>query len=64
LIQNALDEPGVTQINVTLTPVRGQALADLRVEDDSPGRQDVLTVPHFLRHTLSPVPKYTLATVS
>jgi hypothetical protein len=36
LIQNALDEPGVTQIDVTLTVVPGQPLADLTVEDDSP----------------------------
>lgn len=36
LIQNALDEPGVTQIAVTLTLVPGQELADLSVEDDAP----------------------------
>jgi hypothetical protein len=36
LIQNALDEPGVTQIAVTLALVPGQPLADLTVEDDSP----------------------------
>jgi len=36
LIQNALDEPGVTQIAVTLTLVPGQEMADLTVEDDSP----------------------------
>ena len=36
LIQNALDEPGVTQISVTLALVRGQELADLTVEDDAP----------------------------
>jgi hypothetical protein len=35
LIQNALDEPGVTQIAVNLALVPGQALADLTVEDDS-----------------------------
>ena len=35
LIQNALDEPGVTQIAVTLGMVPGQPLADLSVEDDS-----------------------------
>lgn len=35
LIQNALDEPGVTKIDVTLAQVPGQALADLTVEDDS-----------------------------
>lgn len=35
LVQNALDEPGVTQINVTLAQVPGQALAELTVEDDS-----------------------------
>jgi hypothetical protein len=36
LIQNALDEPGVTQVAVTLTQVPGQPLADLTVEDDAP----------------------------
>lgn len=36
LVQNALDEAGVTQIAVTLVPVPGRALADLTVEDDSP----------------------------
>ena len=36
LIQNALDEPGVTQIIVTLTPVPGRPLAELTVEDDAP----------------------------
>jgi hypothetical protein len=36
LIQNALDEPGVTQIAVTLAPVPGRPLAELTVEDDSP----------------------------
>jgi hypothetical protein len=36
LIQNALDEPGVAQIAVTLALVPGQELADLAVEDDSP----------------------------
>jgi hypothetical protein len=36
LIQNALDEPGVTQINVTLAMVPGESVADLTVEDDSP----------------------------
>jgi hypothetical protein len=36
LVQNALDEPGVTQIAVTLAPVPGRPLADLTVEDDSP----------------------------
>jgi hypothetical protein len=35
-VQNALDEPGVTQIAVTLAPVPGQELADLTVEDDAP----------------------------
>src|SRR5579864_9357952 len=35
LIQNALDEAGVTQIAVTLTLVPGRPLADLSVEDDS-----------------------------
>ena len=36
LVQNALDEPGVTHIDVTLTTVPGRPLADLAVEDDSP----------------------------
>jgi hypothetical protein len=36
LIQNALDEPGVSQIAVTLALVPGQELADLTVEDDAP----------------------------
>src|SRR5215216_6778468 len=36
LVQNALDEPGVTQIVVNLAMVPGQPLADLTVEDDSP----------------------------
>jgi hypothetical protein len=36
LIQNALDEPGVTQIAVKLALVPGQELADLSVEDDAP----------------------------
>jgi hypothetical protein len=36
LIQNALDEAGVTQIAVSLTLVPGRPLADLTVEDDSP----------------------------
>jgi len=36
LIQNALDEPGVTRIDVTLDLVPGQGLADLTVEDDAP----------------------------
>src|SRR5262245_55293058 len=36
LIQNALDEPGVTQIAVALATVPGQDMADLTVEDDSP----------------------------
>jgi len=36
LIQNALDEAGVTRIAVTLAPVPGRPLADLAVEDDSP----------------------------
>ena len=35
LIQNALDEPGVTKIDVKLAMVPGQALAELTVEDDS-----------------------------
>jgi hypothetical protein len=36
LVQNALDEAGVTTINVTLTQVPGRPLAELTVEDDSP----------------------------
>lgn len=36
LIQNALDEPGVTRIDVTLALVSGEGHADLTVEDDSP----------------------------
>jgi hypothetical protein len=36
LIQNALDEPGVTQVAVTLALVPGRPLADLTVEDDAP----------------------------
>jgi hypothetical protein len=36
LIQNALDEPGVTQIAVRLALVPGQGVADLTVEDDAP----------------------------
>jgi hypothetical protein len=36
LVQNALDEPGVTQIAVTLALVPGRPPADLTVEDDSP----------------------------
>src|SRR5262245_30139654 len=36
LIQNALDEAGVTQIAVSLALVPGQELADLSVEDDAP----------------------------
>ena len=36
LVQNALDEAGVTRIDITLTPVPGRPLADLTVEDDSP----------------------------
>jgi hypothetical protein len=36
LIQNALDEAGVTQIAVTLALVPGQEMADLSVEDDAP----------------------------
>lgn len=36
LVQNALDEAGVTQITVTLALVPGRPLADLTVEDDSP----------------------------
>ncbi|MEK6259020.1 MAG: hypothetical protein AABP62_10435 [Planctomycetota bacterium] len=36
LIQNALDEVGVTRIEVTLNLVPGRPMADLTVEDDSP----------------------------
>jgi len=36
LVQNALDEVGVTTINITLAEVPGRPLADLTVEDDSP----------------------------
>jgi hypothetical protein len=36
LVQNALDEPGVTQIAVNLALVPGRPLADLTVEDDAP----------------------------
>jgi hypothetical protein len=38
LIQNALDEPGVTKINVILALVPGQPFADLTVQDDFGGR--------------------------
>src|SRR5215510_3469457 len=36
LVQNGLDEAGVTQIAVSLALVPGRPLADLTVEDDSP----------------------------
>lgn len=36
LVQNALDEAGVTRIEITLMLVPGRPLADLSVEDDSP----------------------------
>jgi hypothetical protein len=36
LVQNGLDEAGVTRIDITLTPVTGRPLADLTVADDSP----------------------------
>lgn len=36
LVQNALDEPGVRQIAVTLALVPGRPLAELTVEDDAP----------------------------
>jgi hypothetical protein len=36
LVQNALDEAGVTQIAVTVALVPGRPLGDLTVEDDSP----------------------------
>jgi hypothetical protein len=36
LVQNALDEEGVTQVAITLALVPGRPLADLTVEDDAP----------------------------
>lgn len=36
LIQNALDEAGVTRVEINLSPVPGRPLAELSVEDDSP----------------------------
>jgi len=36
LVQNALDEEGVTKIDITLEPVRGRPLVQLTVADDSP----------------------------
>lgn len=36
LVQNALDEEGVTRIAITVALVPGRPLADLTVEDDSP----------------------------
>ena len=36
LVQNALDEAGVTRIDITLTTVPGRPLADLTVADDNP----------------------------
>jgi hypothetical protein len=36
LVQNALDEEGVTQVAVTLALVPGRPLVDVTVEDDSP----------------------------
>jgi len=36
LVQNGLDEAGVTHIEITLALVSGRPLADLTVEDDSP----------------------------
>lgn len=36
LIQNALDEHGVTRVDVTLAVVSGRPLADVVVEDDAP----------------------------
>lgn len=36
LVQNALDEAGVTRIDIQLAPVPGRPHADLTVEDDSP----------------------------
>lgn len=36
LIQNAWDEPGVTECKVSIAPVPGKVLAAIRVEDDAP----------------------------
>jgi hypothetical protein len=36
LVQNALDEAGITKIDIRLELVPGRPLADLTVEDDSP----------------------------
>lgn len=36
LIQNSWDEGGATRVDVTLAPVMGRPLAQLKVEDDSP----------------------------
>ncbi len=36
LVQNALDEAGVTRIDISVELVAGRPLADLTVEDDSP----------------------------
>lgn len=36
LVQNALDEAGVTRVEIVLSPVVGRPLAELIVEDDSP----------------------------
>ena len=38
LVQNALDEPGIAQIAITLVQVPGQELAELAVDDDASGR--------------------------
>ena len=36
LVQNAWDEPGVTEVNVTLKKIPGRAKAELVVDDDAP----------------------------
>ena len=53
LVQNALDEEGVTTINITLALVPGRPLADLTVEDDSPeGFKDLTPRLHAIRQQL------------
>jgi hypothetical protein len=37
LVSNAWDAPGTTQVTITLTPVPGEAQAELTVVDDAPG---------------------------
>lgn len=36
LLQNAWDAPGTTEVSLTIEPVPGRALANVRVEDNSP----------------------------